>query len=481
MTLRARLLLAFLAPTLVVLTLGGVLLFGASRQVLEQQLGESLSAVAAAVAVQLAPERVLSVMPEDALGDGSRTWRSLHKALEQAKAAAGVRRVFVFDAERRARLDVGGGLPPGAEVPELLRDARELELVFSGQRNASQVLFRGSDGEFYKTGYAPILQEGKVVAVVGVEGTAAFFGPLADLRNAFVGLVSATLLVLLVVALWSARTVSRPLEALVGAAQAIGLGDLTTQVKSDASTTEVSALATELEKMRAGLESRDRQLKMMLGGVAHEVKNPLGGMELFAGLLDEELSGATPNVAEAREHLTRVRRELEYLKRIVDDFLAFAREQKVAKSRFSAKSFVGAAIEHLRGEASKRGVSLELEVEDVVLEGDESLLTSALVNLVKNAVQVSKPTQRVRVVARVEPKRVLLEVHDEGPGIAAESQARIFEPFFTTKEKGTGLGLPLARKLVEAHGGTLTLRSTPGDTVFVLELPRASGEGLLQG
>jgi signal transduction histidine kinase len=473
-TLRSRLLLAFLATTLVVLAAGGFLLFRASRNVLEQQLGESLADVAASVASQLSPERVLSLTADDAKDEGSRTWRSLKKSLEGVQQAAGLRRVLVFDADRRARLDVGGGLPPGAEVPDLLRDAAEVATVFQGTRTASQVLFKGSDGNFYKTGYAPVLQDGKVVAVVAVEGSAAFFGPLADLRNAFIALLVLTLALLAGAAIWSSQAVSRPLEALVRAAQQIGKGDLTTPVTGAASTIEVQALARELETMRAGLESRDRQLKMMLGGVAHEVKNPLGGIELFSGLLDEELRAASPDLAESRSHLARIRRELDYLGRIVDDFLAFAREQKVAKAAFDVKRFVSASVGHLQGEAEARGVTLTMDVPEVQGDADESLLTSALVNLVKNAVQASAKGQTVTVAARLEDAAVVLEVRDEGPGIPAEVQARIFEPFFTTREKGTGLGLPLARKLVEANGGMLTLASRPGQTVFSLTLPRAT-------
>jgi signal transduction histidine kinase len=473
-TLRARLLLAFLAPTLLVLALGGFLLFRASRNVLEQQLGQALSDVAASVASQVSPERVLSLTADDAKDEGSRTWRSLKKTLEGVQQSAGLRRVLVFDLDRRARIDVGGGLPPGAEVPDLLRDALELEQVFAGKRTSSQVLFRGLDGAFYKTGYAPMVQDGKVVAVVAVEGNAAFFGPLADLRNAFLGLLVVTLLLLAVAAVASAQTVSRPLEALVQSAQQIGRGDLTTPVTREASTVEVLALARELETMRAGLESRDRQLKMMLGGVAHEVKNPLGGIELFSGLLDEELRATAPNVAEAREHLARIRRELEYLGRIVDDFLAFAREQKVAKAPFDVRRFVSQAVGHLQGEAEGRGVTLTVDVPEVKADADESLLTSALVNLVKNAVQASARGQTVAVVGRIDGASVVLEVRDEGPGIPNEVQARIFEPFFTTREKGTGLGLPLARKLVEANGGALTLQSRPGCTVFSMALPSAA-------
>lgn len=470
MGLRARLLLAFLIPTLLVLSLGGYFLYRASRNVLEEELGRSLSGIAASVSAQLKGERVLAVQAEDAQGEGSRTWRSLTAQLTELKERTGVRRIFVTDAERRARLDVGGPLMPMTEATELLRDGLEIQRVLGGEPASSQVLFEGTDGLLYKTGYAPLLSDGKVVGVIAVEGSAAFFGPLTRLRNAFLGLALLTVLLLAVAAVLSARGVATPLERLVSAALRIGRGDLSTPVAGER-TLEIGILARELESMREALESRDRQLKLMLGGVAHEVKNPLGGIELFSGLLDEELTGASPDVKEAREHLTKIRRELQYLKRIVEDFLAFAKEQKLQTAPLEAKALLDSAAQHLGGEASGKSVTLEVEAEAATLQGDVSLLTSALVNLVKNAVQISTAGQKVSLRGRKVGATYEVEVRDHGPGIPAELQARIFEPFFTTREKGTGLGLPLARKLAEAHQGTLTLESRPGETVFKLIVP----------
>ncbi len=470
LALRTRLLLAFLAPTFVVWLLGGLALYRSTRAVLEDELGASLAAVAATVSADLKADRVFSLTPDDAVGEGSRTYRSLTAQLGDQKKAAGVRRIVVFDTERRARLDVGGVLPPLSEAPELWRDTLELQRVFAGERAASQVLFEGTDGRLYKTGYAPLVSDGRVVGAVGVEGTAAFFGPLVMLRNAFVLLGVLTAALLFVAAVLSARALSRPLERLVSSALRIGRGDLATPVAPEP-TVEIGILANELEAMRRALESRDRQLTMMLGGVAHEVKNPLGGIELFTGLLDEELRSAAPNQAHAAQHVQRIRRELDYLKRIVDDFLAFAREHKVQRQPFDAKNFAESAVQHLQGEAVARSVTLRCDAQSATLQGDSSLLTSALVNLVKNAVQHSKSGQCVAVTGRAAGSHYRIDVVDEGPGIAPDVQARVFEPFFTTNEKGTGLGLPLARKLVEAHHGRLTLESVPGRTVFSLELP----------
>ena len=178
MGLRGRLLLAFLIPTLLVLSLGGFGLYRASRNVLEEELGRSLSGIAASVSGQLKGERVLSVEAQDAQGEGSRTWRSLTAQLGELKQRTGVRRILVTDSERRARVDVGGTLAPMTEATELLRDGLEIQRVLAGENASSQVLFEGTDGLLYKTGYAPLLSDGKVVGVIAVEGSAAFFGPL---------------------------------------------------------------------------------------------------------------------------------------------------------------------------------------------------------------------------------------------------------------------------------------------------------------
>ncbi|MFT3710714.1 MAG: HAMP domain-containing sensor histidine kinase [Archangium sp.] len=476
MGLRGRLLLAFLVPTLLVLSIGGFLFYRASRNVLEEELGRSLCDIAGAVSSQLKVERVLALEAADALGDGSRTFKTLSSQLSEAKTQSGVRRIFVVDREGRARLDAGGQLTPMTEATELLRDPDEFKRVLAGEKVASQVLFEGTDRQLYKTGYAPLLLEGKVVGAVAVEGTAAFFRPLQTLLNVFLLLTLVTLGALAVVAVLSARGLATPLERLVSAALRIGGGDLTTSVDAERGK-EIGLLARELEAMRQALDGRDRQLKLMLGGVAHEVKNPLGGIELFSGLLDEELGSKSPNVGEARDHLGKIRRELEYLKRIVEDFLAFAKERKLQAEPFAAKSLLENASQHLAGEATSRGVTLQVQAEDATLEGDLNLLTSALVNLVKNAVQISASGQTVSITGARSGQSYAMEVRDAGPGIAADLQARIFEPFFTTREKGTGLGLPLAKKLAEAHRGTLTLRSKPGETVFTLNLPLPANAG----
>jgi signal transduction histidine kinase len=176
-------------------------------------------------------------------------------------------------------------------------------------------------------------------------------------------------------------------------------------------------------------------------------------------------------VKDAQSHLQRIQGELDYLKRIVEDFLTFAREQKLSVAPVSAMQLLSQARDHMQGDADRKNVKLVLVADEGAFEGDENLLTAALVNLVKNAIQASPSGGTVTLRGGTENGQYVVEVLDQGPGIPAEAQAKIFEPFFTTREKGTGLGLPLARKIVQAHRGTLTLQSAPGDTRFAIRLP----------
>jgi signal transduction histidine kinase len=469
-SLTSRLLTAFLLPTLLLFGVAGLAGYVVTRGILEGELGQNLSNVAGAAASQLSGDRLLSIEPGDE-GAQTRTHRNLLRTLGQIKDATGARRLVAFDRQGRVRVDTEAQVPVGAELPELARDRLELLRVWEGERSASQVLFEGFDGRLYKTGYAPVLAEEGVVAAVAAEGSAEFYRPMRRLLWAYALLVLSALLLLAAVAVGVARTLTGPIRRLMDAALRIGAGDLQTRVSPEG-TVEIGTLARELEAMREALESRDRQLKMMLAGVAHEVRNPIGGIELFAGLLGEELQGGAPDLQEARGQVHRIREEIAYLKRIVEDFLAFAREQRLNLAKVSAPRLLAQAMELLEADAARRKVVVTLEAQEAMVQGDESLLVALLVNLLKNAVQASPEGAGVRLRGAVADRGYQVEVEDGGAGIAAEVQARIFEPFFTTKEKGSGLGLALAHKIARAHHGELGFESTPGRTVFRLWLPR---------
>jgi signal transduction histidine kinase len=469
-SLLLKLLVAYLLPTVLLFSIFGWLAYRVTERSLEQSLGRRLIAVAQATAVQIRPAAVRFMTPGE---DDSLTARRQRKKLKALRTRTSVARILILDAELRSRLDTHPAVLIGDRYYHAEADRTELKRVFATRHPASSVLFAGADGRIYMTGYAPLLDDGEVVAAIGVAGSAEFFSVLASLRNTL--LITGAVVVALVIAICVlvARRITRPLRRLADEAARIGAGDLERPVAVQSSD-EVGLLAGTMNEMRQGLYERDQQLQMMLSGIAHEVRNPLGGIELFSGILRDELSGDPDKL----EHLARIERELAYLEKVVSDFLDFARRSPPTLTRVELRALASEIIELSRRDADGREVALELEGgPEVWAHADPEQLRRALLNLVRNAVQATPVGGRVTLTCATRGDRAEVAVQDTGEGVDPELLERIFTPFFTTREKGTGLGLAFAKKIVDEHGGALTVEGRPeGGARFAVALPIAPRE-----
>lgn len=441
-SLRAQLSWAVLAPSLLFLAaLVGVAYF-AARATVEDVVGRRLRDSAAATASQLPAGLVARFTP-----DKSRTHANLLDRLRRVARHTDARRVFLATLDGRSLVDTAAEAPaPGSPDRTLAEDRVELLRVAEGETAAS-VLYRARDGTRYKRGFAPVLHEGEVVAVLGFEGSAASYGALDDLRDYLLALGGLALLALGVVVFGFSRALTAPLDELAKAAQRIGAGDLDAPValrRERAS--ELAVLSSTMDEMRTALLRRDREMQMMLGGIAHEVRNPLGGMELFAGLLREDLAGQDAELA----LLARVEKELGVLKRVVEEFLAYARRTPVERSEVD----VAWLVEELRAMV---GAELAVDPKGSV-QADREQLRRLMLNLASNAAHAGATSVTFSVAADGEA----IDITDDGPGVGLEQAEKVFDAFYTTREKGTGLGLALCRRIAEAHGGRLEL-TNPGE------------------
>jgi signal transduction histidine kinase len=205
---------------------------------------------------------------------------------------------------------------------------------------------------------------------------------------------------------------------------------------------------------------------MMLAGIAHEVRNPLGGLELYAGLLREALA----TEPERLEEIARIEREVGHLKTVVNEFLEFARRPPPHLEPVSLRPL----FEEIRElGAAPGGATIAVDAPgDLRVRADLGQLRRALLNLVRNAAAAARHG-RVQIAARPVGSGVRIEVSDDGPGVPVALREQIFTPFFTTREKGTGLGLAFVREIVRAHGGDVTVRdAVGGGCVFGFDLPK---------
>ncbi len=206
----------------------------------------------------------------------------------------------------------------------------------------------------------------------------------------------------------------------------------------------------ELERRQLELEHLAR-LGQMAATLAHEIRNPLATIKGFAQLAAENADAKTAAL------LAPIGPEVERLERLVRNLLAYGRPVQ-PRPRWVEWDALAAELEvNARELAAGRSITLNMPRNGLWLETDPDLLKSALLNLVRNAVEAAADGGEVRVTAEASRHGVTVAVEDDGPGLSEEARRHLFEPFYTTKAFGTGLGLPTSRKLVETLGGRLRL------------------------
>jgi PAS domain S-box-containing protein len=235
---------------------------------------------------------------------------------------------------------------------------------------------------------------------------------------------------------------------------------------------------TELRRLERQLHSRERlaALGEMAASVAHEIRNPLGTIEGFARLLRRDLADM-PDHLRLAERIVAGAQNLNY---VISNLLTYARPMRLTIAEVSVARLFEVCGETLRDRAARAGVELAMEAAspDLRVRGDERQLAQVLLNLGINAIEACASGEgRVSVDARGGRQAVLLRIRDEGCGMDAEQVEKVFDPFFTTKEGGTGLGLSLTKKIVDAHGGDISIESEAAKgSVFTVTLPRGRKE-----
>lgn len=204
-------------------------------------------------------------------------------------------------------------------------------------------------------------------------------------------------------------------------------------------------------------ERRLASLGEMSAVLAHEIKNPLASLKGNAQLLAAMQDGDKP-----RAKAERVVDEARRLERLVDDLLQFVRTGELARGEVDVGALLAAH--------ASDGVVVAPPAAPIAWSLDGERVREVIANLIDNARAAGGP---VEVAARVDRGRLVIDVRDHGPGVPAADRERIFEPFFTNKPHGTGLGLAVARRIVELHGGSLAvLDAAGGGAVFRVEIPR---------
>lgn len=262
-------------------------------------------------------------------------------------------------------------------------------------------------------------------------------------------------------------------ERLDDLAQIIGAYNQVTEnlrASHDALRAEVVRLQKELASTDAQLQ-RSRRLAAlgeMAAGIAHEIRNPLGAIQLYAELVLQDLrdEATTDNTVETAGKIASAVKGLDA---IVNDVLTFSREITPRSQWLDISEVFDRAI----AAVSAPGVTIHRQANDLSVYADGMLINQVMVNLLRNAVEAAGPSGTITMSARSDADhdgQVILTVRDTGPGIDDEAIDRIFNPFFTTRNTGTGLGLAIVHRIIDAHNGAITVHND-GGAVFETRLP----------
>jgi len=284
-----------------------------------------------------------------------------------------------------------------------------------------------------------------------------------------------------------AKAISAPLQGILAVAAQVSRGRLDVRARGG-SLVETKTLARAINEMLGALAKQRETLdtvhaemarQQVLAGVgkfsmivAHEIKNPLA---IIKGSLDV-LKKDPPVEGTMKIRLMGfIDEEIARINKLIEDFLLFARPQSAVLRSFPVARLLTSLTDRIQLMQDK--VLLQIDVQNMadaepMLYCDPHLLERALLNIVRNAFEVSRAKEEVRITMICAEKDLVFVIADNGAGILPENLPRIFEPFFSTKAKGTGLGLAIAKEIIEVHGGTITAcNGENGGACFTVSLP----------
>ncbi|GAB4468130.1 MAG: hypothetical protein Kow00124_02040 [Anaerolineae bacterium] len=395
----------------------------------------------------------------------------LHDRLAEVAADNDIRTLHIGPG-RTVLFDSAGVL--AADTPlELNRVERLSEGAYS------QGTFRAGDGRLWLFIAAPLEDSPPysliVFSVPRPRSALALLGESIIRPLIQAGLVG--VLVALIVAALITNWVSRPLRALAGAASQIADGDYSRRAP-ESGPREIQEVARVFNRMADQVQRSQQTQREFLANVSHELKTPLTSIEGYSqAILDE---AAIPERAAAV-----IYDEARRMRRMVEELLDLARiesgQTPLRRVRVDLGGVLGAVLERLSIQAAEKGITLVREVGQLPhITGDGDRLAQVFNNLLANALDFTPPGGQVKVSARREADQVHVMVQDTGPGIPAADLERIFERFYqvdksrarSSDRAGMGLGLAIAREMVQAHGGRIEAESpASGGAVFHVWLP----------
>ncbi|MBD2447017.1 HAMP domain-containing protein [Nostoc sp. FACHB-152] len=323
----------------------------------------------------------------------------------------------------------------------------------------------------------PIQRNGKFLGVLRMSITLKQFQrQFLRVIWSVLGTLVVTILLCALISSRFARSLSKPIEIMRNFAIRMGSGHFGDKLIIQQNN-ELDQLAAELNRMSERLASLDQERRVFLANVSHELRTPISNVQVTV----DALKGGAYEEAELRDRFFQtIENETKRLSRLIHDLLDLGRLEagvsELEKQTISLRGLINRAVNAVEPRMQAAGVTMQVNVAELQIQGDSERLLQAILNLLDNAIKHSRPDSQVSISGYSEGKKAIIKIQDQGKGIDEVDLPRIFEQFYTTdpsrKGSGNGLGLAIAKRIIEAHQGSITASSFSNQgATFTISLP----------
>ncbi len=459
---KLRLILTFCTIAILLVTLMSLVSYRFVREIYLNQLSEQVSLAAKVIGAEL-DAKYLSLLPEHDQNTLARLFYL--KILSDQTHTVGIQNSFIFDDNYQILVHTDLSITRNYHESRLQLNRSEIRDLKIGESVAS-LPFKAGDGSWYMWGFYRLGEN----HWLGVQENAARLAKIENLSLLFWGIGIAGTLLAILSGWLLAGTIAKPVDKLVSFSHRLGKGEFDAPLPQTVRG-ELAILARAMDKMRSDLARHQQEKEEILAQIAHEIRNPLGGIELLAGLIKEDLEKKGESNALSVEYIQKIEEEIRGLKSLITTYLNYSRPATAKPEWVNPQEIVTEVKEMLKSGLEKKRIELSCNGTADPVWFDPNHLRQILINLVSNSVESLNQRGKISIQTSEKDNDFLITITDNGPGIPREHQEKIFQPFFTTRDEGTGLGLAICKKLCEENGAEIWLESSsnPGCTFTIIQ------------
>ncbi|NIS38502.1 HAMP domain-containing protein [Candidatus Saccharibacteria bacterium] len=446
MSFKTKIIITFSALTAILVIIISRIGYVSVREIYLKQISDQTQLLTQLIAKDLSP-RYLSFLEEERPQSlASEYYRET--LLNQAKGMS-LPNAFIFDADYNILVQTDTQSIATRHDSRLRLNRREIESLKIDKATTS-LPFQADNGQWYLWGFYRLDKR----YWLGIRENASRLAEVESLSLLFWGIGLSGVALAIVSGWLLARTLAKPVDKLVNFSRSLGEGNFSTSLPLSIKG-ELSILAEAMDKMRHDLAQHHREKEKMLAQIAHEIRNPLGGIELLAGLVKEDLVAKGGKT----EYIRKILDEVTGLKTLITSYLNFSRPATPTPEWVPIKELAAEINGIFQNRIDQKNVQLVYNESEGKIWFDRHHLRQIMMNLVSNSLEMIGDDGAIKINSSRNRAETTITIVDDGPGIPENELQDIFEPFFTTRVNGTGLGLAVCKKLCEENQAKISVRN----------------------